>query len=352
MTVSGGCYRQDNMTFPPTVLCRTFSFVFHQTSTIELLQLQNHSYIKRKESEMSTIPNFKLNTGAEIPAIGFGTWRSTEQEAYNAVIAALKAGYKHIDTAAVYGNEEIVGKAIRDSGISRNELFITTKLWSTDHQRAEQALRESLKKLGVEYVDLYLMHWPVTMNGDGNDALFPTREDGSRDLIDPSKWSYLDTYLSMEKLLETKLTKAIGISNFSLDKVQVILDKANVVPAALQIELHPFLPQQELVDFCQSKGILVEAYSPLGSAGAPLLQTAQLQEIAAKYNTTPAAICISWSVWRKVVPLPKSVTPERIAANLKIVELSDEDGKAISNLHKSLGIKRFVSPEWGIKIFD
>lgn len=297
-------------------------------------------------------PSFRMNTGADIPGIGFGTWQSTEEEAYNAVLWAIKAGYKHIDTACVYGNEHIVGKAIADSGIPRNELFVTTKLWATSSQNPEKALKESLAKLGLDYVDLYLIHWPVSMNNNGNDPLFPKKEDGSRDIIDENDWSYVDTYLEMEKLMDTSLTKAIGVCNFTLDKMKNLLAKTTIVPAALQIELHPLLPQQELVDFCHENGIVVEAYSPLGSTGAPLLKTKELTEIAAKYDVSPANICISWSIWRKVIPLPKSVHKERIISNLKTVELSEQDGKTISEIYKTYGASRFVSPDWGVKIFD
>ena len=298
------------------------------------------------------VPTFKLNTGATIPAIGFGTWRSTEEEAYNAVITALKVGYRHIDTAYIYGNEHIVGKAIKDSGVPREEIFLTTKLWATGAMKSAESLENSVKSLGVDYVDLYLMHWPVTMNPNGNDDKFPSKPDGTRDVIPESEWSYVDTYKSMEKLLESGLTKAIGVSNFTVFKMKKIINECKIVPAALQIELHPLLPQQELVDFCQNNGIIVEAYSPLGSIGAPLLKTDELIKIAEKYNVSTAAICISWQVWRKVVPLPKSVNPERIEANLKIVDLEDADGEEISNLYKIHGVQRFVSPDWGVVIFD
>lgn len=293
-----------------------------------------------------------LNTGAEIPSIGFGTWKSTEEEAYNAVIYALKSGYKHIDTACVYGNESIIGKAIKDSNIPRKDIFVTTKLWATGAMDPKKALEESLEKLGLEYVDLYLMHWPVAMNPKGNDSLFPSKPDGQRDVIDASKWSFIDTYKAMEKLVQTKMTRAIGVSNFTKNKMVQLLAETTIVPAALQIELHPLLPQQELVDFCLCNGIVVEAYSPLGSSGAPILKEKVILDIADKYHVGPATICISWAVWRKVVPLPKSIQQERIESNLKVVPLSDEDGKKISELYKTLGVHRFVSPNWGVKIFD
>jgi glycerol 2-dehydrogenase (NADP+) len=298
------------------------------------------------------VPSFKLNTGASIQGVGFGTWRSTEEEAYSAVIDAIKAGYRHIDTAYIYGNEHIVGKAIKDSGVPREELFVTTKLWATGAQKAQECLERSVKALGLEYVDLYLMHWPVAMNANGNDPNLPSKPDGSRDIIPESEWSYIDTYKSMEKLLDTGLTKAIGVSNFTKEKMEKLLKETTVVPAALQIELHPLLPQQELVDFCHENKILVEAYSPLGSIGAPLLKTEELIKLGEKYKVSTACICISWSVWRGVIPLPKSTKAARIAENFKIVKLSDEDGKTVSELYKTHGVQRFVAPDWGVKIFD
>ncbi|KAG0683410.1 hypothetical protein C6P40_004052 [Pichia californica] len=294
-------------------------------------------------------PIFNLNTSAKIPGIGFGTWQSTDQEAYDAVISAIKAGYRHIDTAHVYGNESIIGKAIKDSGIPRNELFVTTKLWATDCLNPKEALKGSLERLGLDYVDLYLMHWPVAMNPNGNNKMFPTKDDGSRDIIDRT---YIDTYKDMEKLLNTNMTKAIGISNFTINKLQNLLNEITNIPAVLQIELHPYLPQQELVDFCSSKGIIVEGYSPLGSTGAPILKEQILVKLADKYNVSPANICISWAIWRKTIPLPKSTNPSRIASNLKYINLSDEDGKSISELYKTTGIHRYVSPQWGVQIFD
>ena len=291
-----------------------------------------------------------------IPQIGLGTWKSPGDQCYASVKAALQNGYRHIDTARVYGNEEWVGKAINDflkeSKVPRSELFVTTKLWCTEFNDPESAIRDSLKRLGLEYIDLYLMHWPAAMAPSKTD-LFPRRPDGGRAMLPFDQWNYIDTFKAMQKLVDLKLTRAIGISNFNIPKIDALLNDKDVhiVPACLQVELHPYLPQRELVDFCTSKGIVVEAYSPLGASGAPLLKDSTLQTIAAKYDVSPATIILSWDVQRGIVVIPKSVNPIRIASNRKIVELADEDFKAVSELYKTIH-KRFVSPDWGVNIFD
>jgi glycerol 2-dehydrogenase (NADP+) len=229
---------------------------------------------------MATPEYFTLNTGAKIPAVGLGTW---------------KIGYKHIDAAFVYQNENEVGQGLEAAfaaGVKREDIFVTTKLWCSYHRKSEECLDESLKRLGLDYVDLYLMHWPVPMNPNGNHPLFPKLEDGSRDL--DKEWSHVQTYKEMEKLLKTGKTKAIGVSNYSIKFLEELLPHVDVVPAANQIENHPLLPQQDLVDYCKSKGILVEAYSPLGSTGSPLFSEEGVQEIAKKHNVGPGTALISY----------------------------------------------------------
>ncbi|SMN19672.1 similar to Saccharomyces cerevisiae YDR368W YPR1 NADPH-dependent aldo-keto reductase [Maudiozyma saulgeensis] len=294
----------------------------------------------------------KLNTGASIPSVGLGTWKSTgEDDGYKSVIKALEVGYRHIDTAAIYKNEDQVGKAINDSGVPRSEIFVTTKLWCTQQHDPKEALEQSLKRLGLDYVDLYLMHWPVPLNPrsikDGNYLTIPFKEDGTRD-VEIDSWNFIKTWELMQELPATGLTKAIGVSNFSINNIKDLLASPGnkITPAANQVELHPLLPQQELIDFCKSKGIVVEAYSPLGSNNAPLLSEKIVIEVAKKNNVTPAEVVISWHVQRGYVVLPKSVNPDRITSNLKTFVLSEEDFKAVSEISKIQGEKRVVLPDW------
>jgi glycerol 2-dehydrogenase (NADP+) len=214
----------------------------------------------------------------------------------------IERSLKQRKTAALlYRNETEVGAGLKEafaSGIKREEVFVTSKLWNTFHRRPEDGLDRTLKSLALDYVDLYLMHWPVPMNGAGNHPLFPTRQDGSRDL--DTEWSFIDTWKGMEKLLATGKVKAIGVSNCSVPFLERLLEKSDVVPAANQIENHPYLPQQEIVDFCREKGILVEAYSPLGSTGSPLFEEEGVVDVAKKHNVGPGTILISYQgehVW-------------------------------------------------------
>jgi glycerol 2-dehydrogenase (NADP+) len=254
---------------------------------------------------------FPLNTGVNIPALGFGeclldigtgkyltdsgTWQAKAGEVERAVEYGLSIGYRHIDAAYSYGNEEEVGIGLRNAfemGLRREEVFVTTKLWSTHHKRVQENLEMSLKNLGLDYVDLYLMHWPVTMNPNGNHPLFPVTDDGSRD-VDFNR-HHVDTYLDMEKLLDTGKVKAIGVANYSVTYLEELLSRASVVPAVNQIENHPLLPQQDVSDFCKAKGIHITAYSPLGSTGSPLLRLPVAEQIATKHGASPASILLSY----------------------------------------------------------
>lgn len=296
-------------------------------------------------------PSFKLNTGALLPAIGLGTWKSSEEDAYTAVLSALNAGYKHIDTAAIYRNERAVGKAIRDSGIPRDELFITTKLWSTQHRDPKAALDGSLERLGLDYVDLYLIHYPVAFKTDriedGNPFCFPLLPNGKRDL-DIVDWDFVKTWRLVQHLPESGKCKAVGVSNFSINNLKTLLesDEKFAVPAVNQVEIHPQLPQTELIDFCKSKDIVVEAYSPLGSTGSQMLTDDTLQKIAEKYDAQPAQILINWGISRGYCVLPKSVTPKRIEANARIIDIKKEDLLKVTNLIDILGPKRYLEPDW------
>lgn len=293
----------------------------------------------------------KLNTGASIPQLGLGTWRSTEEEAYNAVISALKDGYRHIDSAAIYENEIPVGKAIRDSGVPREEIFVTTKLWSTQQRDPAAALDASLKRLGLEYVDLYLMHWPVAFVAKVTDGDYPgmtvPRDDEGKVLMDED-WHFTKTWEKLQELPSTGKTKAVGVCNFSVKNLKELLaaKTTKLVPAANQVESHPLLPQDELLEFGKEHGILIEAYSPLGSLGSPLLKDEELQAIADKYEVSIAQLLINWGLKRNTVVLPKSVHKERVESNLKVFELKQQDFDQVTNLIKTHGEQRFVAPDW------
>lgn len=269
------------------------------------------------------------------------------------MLAAIETGYRHIDTAACYGNEKAIGDAIRDSKVPRSELFVTTKLWCTDHTRVEQALDISLKKLDLDYVDLYLMHWPVPLNPNGNHPNFPKLENGKRDIL--QDWNFIKTYNEMQKLLDTHKVRAIGVSNFSITNLKKLLDAASttVVPAANQVEMHPLLPQPKLLEFCKDKGILVEAYSPLGSTDSPLLKDEVVLEVAEANGVSAGTVLISWAIWRGTAVLPKSVTPSRIVSNFQVIALSDLDGEKLNQLSKTRGTTRIVLPDWSpFVVFD
>ncbi|KAK0661963.1 D-galacturonate reductase [Lasiodiplodia hormozganensis] len=293
-----------------------------------------------------------LNTGATIPALGLGTWQSEPGQVKAAVTHALKSGYRHIDCAYMYGNEGEVGEALKEAFaagiVKREDVFITTKLWCTFHSRVEENLDESLRRLGLDYVDLYLMHWPVPMNPKGNHPTIPKLPDGSRDL--DKSWSFLQTWKLLEELPAKGKAKAIGVANFSVPFLEALLKVAKIVPAANQIENHPYLPQQEIVDFCKAKGIHITAYSPLGSTGSPLFKEEGVQELAKKYNVGPGNILLSYHVARGSSVLAKSVTPSRIDENKNIVQLSAEDLQALENIHKVKGVTRFVYPAFGVNL--
>lgn len=224
---------------------------------------------------------------------------------------------------------------------------MTTKIWGTYHRQPEACLDESLQKLGLDYVDLVLVHWPVPLEKRGDEKI-PLNPDGSRAL--DRDWTPEQTWEQMEKLPATGKAKAIGVSNWSVPYLERLLAKAKTVPAANQVELHPFLPQHELVKFCQSKGILMQAYSPLGSSGGPVLQDELVQSIAKAHSADPAQVVVSWAAQRGVVALPKSVTQSRIETNHKLITLTDDEMLKLNELHQQEGKSvRLVSPNVSVR---
>jgi len=270
-----------------------------------------------------TSKTFTLKTGDKIPAIGLGTWQSKPNEVKTAVEVALRKGYRHIDTAAAYENEAEVGAGIKASGISRKEFWLTTKLNNPDHHRAAEALDESLQKLGTDYVDLYLMHWPCSTDP----------KDTNKHLPD---WDFIKTWAEMQKLVETGKAKNIGVSNFAIKNLERLLSapSTTIVPAVNQIELHPNNPSPKLVAYNTSKGIHSTGYSCLGSTDSPLYKNQTLLSIAKAHDKTPQQVLLVWGLQKGWSVIPKSVTPERIEKNFDIngVELDPEAVKQIDNM--------------------
>ncbi|GAB3182249.1 aldo/keto reductase [Streptomyces incanus] len=261
---------------------------------------------------MSIVPPITLNNGVAMPQLGFGVRQVPDAEAETAVAAALEAGYRSIDTAAVYGNEEGTGRAVAASGVPREDLFVTTKLWNDD-QGYDATLRgfdTSLSRLGLDYVDLYLIHWPT-----------------------PARDRYLDTYRAFEKLYAEGRVRAIGVSNFLPEYLERLLDETSVVPAVNQIELHPHLQQPAARKYHAERGIATEAWSPLGQ-GKGLLEVPAIVAIARKHGRTPAQVVLRWHLQLGNVVIPKSVTPSRIKENIDVFgfSLDAEDLAAISAL--------------------
>ncbi|MGW1023851.1 aldo/keto reductase [Streptomyces sp. NPDC002577] len=262
----------------------------------------------------SKVPPIILNNGIEMPQLGFGVWQVPDDEAERAVATALQTGYRSIDTAAIYGNEEGTGKAIAGSGIARKDLFVTTKLWNSDqgYDSTLRAFDVSLEKLGLDYVDLYLIHWPL-----------------------PARDQYIDTYKAFEKLLADGRVKSIGTSNFLPEHLERLIDATSVIPAVNQIELHPHLQQLAAREYHAEQGIATEAWSPLGQ-GKGLLEVPAIIAIAQKHGRTPAQIVLRWHIQLGNVVIPKSVTPSRIKENIEVYdfELDVEDLAAISALNE------------------
>ncbi|RFU77422.1 gcy [Trichoderma arundinaceum] len=293
---------------------------------------------------------FTLNTGSIIPAVGFGTWQARPGQVEHAVEIALRVGYRHIDCAAIYRNEVEVGQGIRASGIPREEIFITGKLWNTKHapEDVESALDKTLKDLGTAYLDMFLMHWPVAFKP--GDDWFPLDDTGVFQL---SKIDPVATYLAMEALLQTGKVRAIGVSNFTINRLQDLIAKTKIMPAVNQIEAHPYLQQRQLFDFCKSKGILIAAYSPLGNNQTGEARTVDdpiVAKLGQALDLDIGQVLYSWGVQRGTVVLPKSITPSRIKSNLQVKQLPQNAFDELNALERN---KRYNwQSQWGFDIFQ
>ncbi|KAG7280910.1 hypothetical protein CRUP_009197 [Coryphaenoides rupestris] len=294
-----------------------------------------------------------LSSGQRMPAVGLGTWKSAPGQVKQAVLAALDCGYRHLDCAAAYGNELEVGGALAlrvgpGKELNREEVFVTSKLWNTKHhpEDVEEACRTSLAHLGLSYLDLYLIHWPMAFQR-GNE-LMPRRGDGS---VCYSDTHYRDTWLAMERLVDKGLVRAIGLSNFNARQMDDITSTARHKPAVNQVECHPYLSQANLLSHCRTAGVCMTAYSPLGSGDRPwasadkpqLLEDPRLGAIAEKYCKTPAQVVLRWHVQRGVACVPKSVTPARIQQNVQVSDfcLSEEDMQRMASLDRN---ERLIVP--------
>jgi len=272
---------------------------------------------------MKSTDRYQLNNGVEIPCVGFGTWQMPDDTTgVNAVKTAIEAGYRHIDTAAIYGNEESVGEGVKESGIAREEIFVTSKLWNDDHgyENTLAAFEETMKKLSMEYLDLYLIHWPNPLK--------------YRD-----RWQEANagSWKAMEELYNAGRIRAIGLSNFRAHHIDALLETAKVKPMVNQIRLCPGQTQAELVAYCHDHQMLIEAYSPLGTG--KIFGVPELKGLAQKYGKSVAQVAIRWSLQKGYLPLPKSMTPDYIRQNIDVFdfELSGEDVEMITGLECECG---------------
>ena len=275
-----------------------------------------------------------LNDGQKLPTVGFGTYKSEGQEGIEAVSTAISSGYSLIDTAAVYGNEETVGKGIKASGASREDIFVTTKLWRENlgYEATKKEFEKSLTRLDLEYIDLYLIHWPANAKNYDN-------------------WqkTNADTWRAMEELQAEGKIKSIGVSNFFQEHLEALFETAKVIPAVNQIEFHPGYWQQELVSYCKKQNITLEAWSPL--ARGKVFENKVLEEIAKAHNKSVSQVCLRWIIQHEVIAIPKSTNPERIQENIELFdfELTSAEMEKIDHLPK-MGFSGELPNIWPDKV--
>lgn len=298
-----------------------------------------------------------LNNDVKMPIIGLGTWKSEASEVYSAVRWALKLGYTHFDCASVYNNEEAIGQALSDAmhedGLKREDIFVTSKLWNNSHRKedVEPALQETLSRLRLEYLDLYLMHWPVAQK---KEAVMPLK---AEDMLSLTEVPLSDTWEAMEELYKAGKCKAIGVSNFGEKHLTELMMTAEINPMVNQVECHPYLPQNDLLSYCQKNMMALTAYAPLGSGSSVMLDDETIQKIAKKNKATPAQILLAWNMQRGVVVIPKAVQEPHLKENIAAlnVELDENDMAEIAAINKSM---RFltadvfeIGPYAGMSIF-
>ena len=260
---------------------------------------------------LRNLPHIPLNDGTSIPQLGLGTYQLKGDDAYRVTLRALELGYRHLDTAKIYENEAEVGRAIADSGVARDDLFVTTKMWPSDYEAPKQAIETSLEQLGLEHVDLYLLHWPVPMFGTAGAA-----------------WE------AMTEIRDAGQATSVGVSNFEIDHLQQIITDSGVVPAINQIELHPLHQRRALREFCAQQGIAIEAWSPIARGQAQLFESEPVRRAAATHGASAAQVVLRWHLQQDIIVFPKTATPARLEENAGVLDfqLSDEEMAAITAL--------------------